>query len=134
MYCKQHLRNGLSVARAKLNRVAEQQIQDIIRQEKERLLWRRLNFLMATKRQGRSVRIDQTAAEDGAIFEASMQQQAVGNSIWEEINGKQFHIAEQAPICRGRLKGDFGNRADTAAARAVLDGTYVYYCISSGYA
>lgn len=40
--------------------------------------------------------------------------------------GKRFYQAEDAPICNGRLRGQFGYNADTVAARAVLDGTYVF--------
>lgn len=121
---QQHLQTRLSKAKARKNKVAEQQILNILRREKDQALWRRLNFSMA-KRQGRSVRMVQWAEEDGAIIEA-MTQQAVENSIWEDIHGKRFHIAEQAPICQGRLRGQFGYMASTPSAQAVLNRTYDY--------
>ena len=35
-------------------------------------------------------------------------------------------MAEHAPICKDRLRGEFGYQADTPAASRVLDGTYNY--------
>ena len=46
--------------------------------------------------------------------------------IWEEIHGKRFYLAEQAPICKGRLRGDFGYMANTRSSQSVLSGTYEY--------
>jgi hypothetical protein len=53
-YRKKHLQNRLSIAKAKKNKKAEQQILEIIRRERERALWRRLNYTMGKKR-GRGV-------------------------------------------------------------------------------
>jgi hypothetical protein len=36
-----------------------------------------------------------------------------------------FYLAEQAPVCQGRLRGYFGYMANTRAAQEVLAGTYV---------
>lgn len=67
----------------------------------------------------------QRVQADGAIVESSTQQ-LVEHTIWEEIHGKRFHIAEQAPICSGRLRGEFGYMARSPSAQAVLDGGYDY--------
>ena len=123
-YRRKHLKNRLSIARAKQNRKAEQQILEIIRRERERSFWRRLNYSMA-KSAGKSVRVVQKVTEDGTVLEATTQRE-VENAIWDEIHGKRFYIAEQAPICQGKLRGEFGYFANTEAAKAVLDGTYVY--------
>jgi hypothetical protein len=61
---------------------------------------------------------------DGAIREAVTQRE-VENAIWDEIHGKRFYLTEQAPICKGKLRGDFGYMANTKAAKEVLAGTYV---------
>lgn len=66
----------------------------------------------------------QVRESDGAIREATTQRE-VEDSIWNEIHGKRFYLAEQAPICQGRLRGDFGYMANTKATREVLAGTYV---------
>lgn len=53
---------------------------------------------------------------------------SVEKAILENIHGegKRFYQAEEAPICKGRLRGQFGYNADTVAARAVLDGTFEF--------
>eukprot|EP00956_Cyclotella_meneghiniana_P043299 scaffold262907_cov228-Cyclotella_meneghiniana.AAC.1 len=75
------------------------------------------------RRSGRSVRRVQVTQADGSVVEAATQK-SVHEAIWNNIHGKRFHLAEQAPICKGKLRGDFGYMANTAAAAAVLNGTY----------
>ena len=48
------------------------------------------------------------------------------NAIWDRIHKKIFHLAEQAPIYQGQLRGDFGYLANTPATNQVLYGTYNY--------
>jgi hypothetical protein len=123
-YRKRHLKNRLAVARATHNRVAEQKILEIIKRERERAFWRRINYSMS-KRAGRSVRMVQVEMEDGTVREA-VGQESVEQAIFDEIHGKRFYLAEQAPICKGKLRGDFGYMANTAAAREALAGTYEF--------
>jgi hypothetical protein len=66
----------------------------------------------------------QVGKSDGAICEAITQRE-VEDAIWNEIHGKRFYLAEQAPIYQGKLRGDFGYMANTEEAREVLPGTYV---------
>ena len=77
------------------------------------------------KPKGRSVRIVQNPQEDGGVTEYDTQR-TVENGIWDGIHSKRFYLAEQAPICQGRLRGEFGYNASTPAARQVLEGTYEY--------
>jgi hypothetical protein len=77
------------------------------------------------QKKGRSVRVVQRVREDGTTQEATTQSE-VENMIWDEIHGKRFYLAEQAPICKGWLRGEFGYMANTEAARQVLNGTYRY--------
>jgi hypothetical protein len=71
-------------------------------------------------RKGRSVRTVQRVREDGSTQEAGSQRE-VENMIWDEIHGKRFFLAEQAPICQGWLRGEFGYMASTPAAERVLN-------------
>jgi hypothetical protein len=121
-YRRRHLQNRLSVARAKKNKEAEQKILEIIQRERERAFWRRLNYTMS-RRSGKSIRRVQVRQEDGTVLEATTQRE-VEQAIWSEIHGKRFYLAEQAPICKGKLRGAFGYMANTPAAREVLAGTY----------
>ena len=62
------------------------------------------------------------AQADGSILEAS--KRAVEEAIWNNIHGQRFYLAEQAPICKGRLQGEFGYLAKSPESEQVLDGTY----------
>ena len=53
-------------------------------------------------------------------------QDTMQNAIWDNIHRKRFHLAEDAPICKGDLRDDFGYNAVSPIAQAVLDGTYQY--------
>jgi hypothetical protein len=44
--------------------------------------------------------------------------------IWKKIHQECYHLAEEAPICQGRLGGEFGYNANTLSGEAVLNGTY----------
>lgn len=63
--------------------------------------------------------------EDGTAKVVSTQAE-VERSIWQVIHDKRFHLAERAPICKGRLRGQFGYMGNTTAAAQVLDGFYEY--------
>jgi hypothetical protein len=65
----------------------------------------------------------QTSDEEGRVTEHTTQN-AVQTAIWDEIHGQRFYLAEQAPICQGKLRGDFGYMAFSPVAKSVLDGTY----------
>ena len=46
--------------------------------------------------------------------------------IWDEVHRKHFYLSEQAPICQGNLRGDFGYTSISPTAKAVLNGLYNY--------
>ncbi len=46
------------------------------------------------------------------------------NAIFNEVHWKQYNLAEEAPICKGFLKGQFGYMSTLPTARSVLDGSY----------
>jgi hypothetical protein len=123
-YRRKHLNNCLSIAHGKKNKEAEQKILEIIRQEKEQARWRRLNYVMARKKGG-SVRRVQVRETDGLIRDEAVTQREVEDAIWDEIHGKRFYLAEQAPIRKGKLRGDFGYMTNTKAAQELLAETYV---------
>ena len=74
---------------------------------------------------GRSTRKFQSSTEIGGIVEFTGQYK-VENTIWDKINKKIFHLEEQASICQGQLRGEFGYLANTPAASQVLYGAYNY--------
>ena len=50
----------------------------------------------------------------------------MNKAIFENIHNKRFHLAEAAPICNGRLRGEFGYNAISQTAQDILDGTYSF--------
>ena len=51
-------------------------------------------------------------------------QSAVQQAIWEEVHQSRYHLAEEAPICHGPLREQFGYNATSPAARSVLQGIF----------
>ena len=100
-YRTQHLHRRLDAAREKEDEEAEHRILQIIRREKERNFWRRLNWSLG-KRRGASVSSVQVQDEDGDVRELSKKEE-VEESIWSHVHHDRYHLAEEAPICKGRL-------------------------------
>jgi hypothetical protein len=50
--------------------------------------------------------------------------EGVQEAIFEEVHRKQYNLAEDAPICKGAHRGQFGYSATSPTAQSVLDGTY----------
>ena len=123
-YRRQHLKNRLTLAQQRQDEEAEKRILTIIQREKDRAYWRRLKYSMS-KPQGRSIRIVQAELEFGEVIDFEGQE-VVQNEIWSRIHDQRFYLAEQAPICQGRLRGEFGYLAKTKSGKEVLDGTYNY--------
>ena len=67
----------------------------------------------------------QASTEDGGIVDLTGQDK-VENAIWDRIHKNIFHLAEQAPIFQGQLRGYFKYLANTPATSQVLSGTYNY--------
>jgi hypothetical protein len=123
-YRTHHLNKRLEAAREKQDEEAEKRILQIIRREKDRAFWRRLNWSLGSRR-GSSVSSVQVKDDDGEVTTYSTQEE-VQKVIWSEVHQSRYHMAEEAPICQGRLLGEFGYNAATLAARQVLNGTYEF--------
>ena len=67
----------------------------------------------------------QVETAGGKIREYS-DQMGIEKAIWSNIHHKRFYLAEEAPICQPPLWREFGYCAQTAAGRAVLNGTYEF--------
>jgi hypothetical protein len=52
-------------------------------------------------------------------------QELVEDAIFLEVHGTRYTLAQEAPVCNGKLFEDFGYLANTPASRAVPDGTYL---------
>ncbi len=50
-------------------------------------------------------------------------EEAVQEAIFNEVHRKKYNLAEEAPICQGVLRNQFGYTATSPTAQSVLDGT-----------
>jgi hypothetical protein len=50
----------------------------------------------------------------------------VQNAIFNEVHWKRYNLAEEAPICKGPLRGQFDYMLTLPTAQSVLDGSYDY--------
>ncbi len=51
-------------------------------------------------------------------------QEGVQNAIFNEVHQKRYNLAEEAPICKGSLRRQFGNMSILPTAWSVPDGSY----------
>ena len=123
-YRKKHLEERLDEAKEREDEEAENRILAIIKREKDRSFWRRLNFALGRHVKGRSVREVKEEDESGNTKVCSTQEE-VERAIWKEVHHKRFYLAEEAPICQGELRGEFGYSGVSPAAKAVLEDKYV---------
>jgi len=125
-YRRKHLNRRLEIAKKKGDETAQARILGIIKGERDRAFWRRLNYCLGKRHTG-SIRSVQVISGDDVTTEFATKD-SVEKAILSNIHGKgkRFYLAEEAPICKGNLRGQFGYNADTVAARMVLDGTYEF--------
>ena len=114
----------MKISQDKGDEQAEKRILAILQGEKDRAHWRRLKYGMCRSYE-RSAWFVSEKTDDWNIVEYEGQK-TVEEAIWFKIHDEQFYVAEHAPICQERLRGEFGYQVDTPAARRVLDGTYNY--------
>ncbi len=103
--------------------VAECQILAIIKREKDWAFWRRLNFALAKHIHGWSVWTVQVEDGAGSVIDYKTEE-GVHKAIFNEVHRKRYNLAEEAPICQGGLRGQFGYTSTSPTAKMVLDGTY----------
>ena len=112
-YRVKHLRNCLNKAKQDRDENTEWHILQIIHQEKTRAFWRKLNWALGAHR-STSVRTVQVKTDGGTVHELRTQWE-VETAIWTNIHQCRYHLAEEAPIGNGPLRGKFGYNAQTLA-------------------
>jgi hypothetical protein len=123
-YRRKHLYRRLNDAQELEDEEAALQILTIIQREKERSFWRRINYALGKPRGGACFKV-QVKREDGDVDEYT-EKEALHRAIWDNIHRKQFILAEDAPLCSGPLRGQFGYCAVSLTAQLILSGTYNY--------
>ena len=71
------------------------------------------------KPRGRSARIVSESTDDGVVTEFEGQR-AVEDAIFSRIHDHRFFLPEQAPVCQGMMRGEFGYQVNTLDGRQVL--------------
>jgi hypothetical protein len=71
------------------------------------------------------VRAVQVKDGAGGVLDFNTEEE-VQEVIFNEVHRKRYNLAEEAPICQGSLRGQFGYSATSPTARSVLDGTYEF--------
>jgi hypothetical protein len=125
-YQRKHLYQCLKKARESKDDEREKEILAIIQREKDRSFWRWLNYVMGKPRAGSVRRVLVENKDQKGALTKNTTQESVQQAIFENIHRKRFFLAESAPICTVKLRGQFGYNAVTRTAKAILDGTYVY--------
>ena len=72
---------------------------------------------------GRSVSAVQVEDGAGGVIDYDTEE-TVQQAIFKEVHRKRYNLAEEAPICQGGLRGQFGYTLTLPTAKSVLDGTY----------
>jgi hypothetical protein len=117
-----HLAEHLRLAQERSDEEAFRKIGDIINRERQRSFWRRLNYVTGKKRTHSATSVQ--VKTQGGIFVESNTKETVEDAIFRKVHDKRYTLAKEAPICSGKLFGNFGFVANTPASKAVLDGTY----------
>ena len=90
----------LQAARDREDDEAERKILQIIQREKDKQLWRRLKYALG-KVSGGAVNEVHIQHEGQTL--AIKSRDKLHQAIWDEVHRKRFHLAEEAPICQGKL-------------------------------
>jgi hypothetical protein len=120
---QQYLNQCLEAAQDWEDDVAERQILAIIKREKDRAFWRRLNFALGKHIRSQSVRAVQVEGGANGVI-GYKTEEGVQEAIFNEVHQKRYNLAEEAPICQGELRSQFGYISTSPTTKMVLDGTY----------
>jgi len=125
-YRTKHLHQCAKNARDKGDDRKAQEILEIIRREKDRSFWRRLNYSMGKQRGAAPRRVlVENPQREGDLIEFNTQA-TMQEAIFDNVHRKWFFLAEAAPICQEPLRELFGYNADISTANEILEGTYEY--------
>ena len=123
-YRKKHLLKRAELAREEGRDEAAKKILAIIQREQDKTFWRKINYTCGKVRGGSptSVQVPREGNDDNVDEHTT--QATVHEAIWANIHYKRLYLAEEAPICQGQLRRDFGYNAATRVAADILEGRY----------
>ena len=112
---QQHLTNCLEAAQEREDNATECNILAIIKREKDKAFWHRLNYALGKHTHGRSVRAVQVEDSAGGVLDFNTKN-AVQEAIFNKVHCKQYNLAEEDPICQGAFRVQFGYTATSPTA------------------
>jgi hypothetical protein len=83
-----------------------------------------MNYALGKPRGGACYKV-QVEGVDGTVTKYTRKDK-LENGIWDNIHRKRFILAEDAPLCSGKLRGEFDYNAISQAVALILAGTYEY--------
>jgi hypothetical protein len=83
-----------------------------------------MNYALGKPRGGACFKV-QVEGVNGTVTEYTGKDE-LENAIWDNIHRKRFILAEDTPLCSGKLRGEFGYNTISLAASSILAGTYEY--------
>ncbi len=87
---QQHLANCLEAAQDQKDESAEQHILAIIKQEKDKAFWRRLNYALGKHVRGQSVRTVQVEDGNGGVLNFQTKE-TVQEAIFNKVHRKRYN-------------------------------------------
>jgi hypothetical protein len=120
---QQHLNQCLEAAQDWEDETAERQILAIIKREKDRALWRWLNYALGKHVRGQSIWAVQVEDGAGGVIDYKTKD-SVQEGIFNEVHQKRYNLAEEALICQGALRGQLHYTSTSSAAQTILGSTY----------
>ncbi len=123
-YCKKHLLQWAGIVKDKGREEVAAQILAIIKCKQDGLFWQQLNYTCRKTKAG-SLTLVQVLGTNDLVVE-HITQPSVQEVIWLNIHYKCLYLAEEAPVCWGRLHKELGYNAVLDTAHSILAGTYVY--------
>ena len=123
-YRKKHLLKRAKIAREDGREEAAQKILAIIQRKRDKSFWRRINYTCGKVKRGSptSIQVPRTRQDDQT--DKYTTQSTVHEAIWANIHYKHLYLAEEAPICQGQLRLDFGYNTATCITVNILEGRY----------
>lgn len=118
---QQYLTSRLQEEIGKKNQENADRLQEILRNEAQKKVWRGIHRVTKPNRNGSAVRVEVPQKEGPPIVCDT--KETVEAAIAGE-NSKRFGMANSAPICQGALFELLGYSANTETAERILDGTW----------
>jgi hypothetical protein len=125
-YRKKFLLQRAKLAREDGQDKAAAKIMVIITRKQDRSFRRNINYKCGKTKGGSPTSVQISRGGHNNQSDEYTTQASVQEAIWANVHYKHLYLADEAPICQGQLRRNFGYNAATKTAVDILDGTYVF--------